>query len=67
MSPGGPRSDGSEALPLIETRAERCPAPQSRVPALRARSVPEVLAVAVEAGAPAHDRLVHESVGAEGR
>jgi periplasmic divalent cation tolerance protein len=63
----GKREEASEALLLIKTHAERYPALQRRVLELHPYSVPEVLAMPVEAGAPAYLRWVHESVGAEGR
>ena len=47
---------------MIKTRAERYPALQQRVLELHPYSVPEVLALAVEAGAPAYLRWVQDSV-----
>jgi periplasmic divalent cation tolerance protein len=61
----GKREEASEALLLIKTHAERYPALQHRVLELHTYSVPEVLALAVEAGAPAYLEWVHDSVGAE--
>ncbi len=63
----GKREETSEALLLIKTCAERYPALQQRVLELHPYSVPEVLALAVEAGAPAYLRWVQDSVAAEGR
>jgi periplasmic divalent cation tolerance protein len=63
----GQREETSEALLLIKTRAERYAALQQRVLELHPYSVPEVLALAVQAGAPAYLRWVHDSVLAEGR
>jgi len=58
----GKREEASEALLVIKTRAERYPALQQRVLELHPYSVPEVLALAVEAGAPAYVRWVQDSV-----
>ena len=58
----GKREEVSEALLVIKTRAERYPALQQRVLELHPYSVPEVLALAVEAGAPAYLRWVQDSV-----
>ena len=58
----GKREEASEALLVIKTRAERYPALQQRVLELHPYSVPEVLALAVEAGAPAYLRWVQDSV-----
>ncbi len=63
----GKREETSEALLLIKTHAQRYPALQQRVLELHPYSVPEVLALAVEAGAPAYLRWVQDSVAAEGR
>jgi periplasmic divalent cation tolerance protein len=54
-------------LLLLKTHAERYPALQHRVLALHTYSVPEVLALSVETGAPAYLRCVQDSVTAEGR
>src|SRR5439155_26035923 len=54
------------ALLVIKTRAERYPALQQRVLELHPYSVPEVLALAVEAGAPAYLRWVQDSVAGWG-
>ena len=58
----GKREEASEALLVIKTRAERYAALQQRVLELHPYSVPEVLALAVEAGAPAYLRWVQDSV-----
>jgi periplasmic divalent cation tolerance protein len=58
----GKREEASEALLVIKTRAERYPALQQRVLELHPYSVPEVLALAVEAGAPAYLLWVQDSV-----
>ena len=58
----GKREEASEALLVIKTRAERYPALQQRVLELHPYSVPEVLALAVEAGGPAYLRWVQDSV-----
>ncbi len=58
----GKLEQASEALLVIKTRAERYPALQQRVLELHPYSVPEVLALAVEAGAPAYLRWVQDSV-----
>jgi len=58
----GKPEEASEALLVIKTRAERYPALQQRVLELHPYSVPEVLALAVEAGAPAYLRWVQDSV-----
>ena len=58
----GKREEASEALLVIKTGAERYPALQQRVLELHPYSVPEVLALAVEAGAPAYLRWVQDSV-----
>ena len=63
----GKREEASEALLLIKTNAQRYPLLQQRVLELHPYSVPEVLALAVEAGAPAYLRWVQDSVAAEGR
>ena len=63
----GKREEAPEALLVIKTHAERYPALERRVLELHTYSVPEVLALPVEAGAPAYLRWIHESVGAEGR
>jgi periplasmic divalent cation tolerance protein len=63
----GKREEASEALLVIKARAERYPALQHRVLELHTYSVPEVLALPVETGAPAYLRWVQDSVAAEGR
>jgi periplasmic divalent cation tolerance protein len=63
----GKREEAAEALLVIKTRAERYPALEERVRQLHPYSVPEVLAVPVQAGAPAYVRWVRDSVISEGR
>ena len=63
----GKREEASEALLLIKTHAERYQALQRRVLELHTYSVPEVLALPVEAGAPTYLRWIQEAVGVEGR
>lgn len=63
----GKREEAAEALLLIKTAPERYAALERRVLELHPYSVPEVLALPVQAGAPAYVRWVHESVAVEGR
>ena len=63
----GKREEASEALLLLKTHAERYPALQHRVLELHTYSVPEVLALPVETGAPDYLRWVQDSVTAERR
>ena len=63
----GKREAVAEVLLLIKTRAEGYQALQRRVLALHPYSVPEVLALTVDAGAPAYLQWVHDSVPVEGR
>ncbi len=63
----GKREEAAEALLLIKTGPERYAALEQRVLELHPYSVPEVLALPVQAGAPAYVRWVHESVAVEGR
>ena len=51
----------------LKTRAEGYPALQQRILQLHPYSVAEVLALAVDAGAPAYLQWVHDSVPVEGR
>src|SRR5207245_4665555 len=62
----GKREEASEALLVIKTRAERYPALQQRVLELHPYSVPEVLALAVEAGATPYPRWGQDSVAGSG-
>ncbi len=61
----GKREEAAEALLIIKTGRERYPALERRVLELHSYSVPEVLALPVEAGAPAYVRWVHDSVAVE--
>jgi len=62
----GKREEAAETLLLIKTRAERYPLLQQRVLELHSYSVPEVLALTVDTGAPAYLRWVQDSVAVEG-
>ncbi len=63
----GKREETAEALLVIKTEAARYPALERRVQEIHPYSVPEVLAVAVEAGAPAYVQWVRDSVTIQGR
>jgi periplasmic divalent cation tolerance protein len=63
----GRRQQAMEALLLIKTRADGYSALQQRILELHPYSVPEVLALAVDGGAPAYLQWVHDSVLVEGR
>jgi periplasmic divalent cation tolerance protein len=63
----GKREEAAEALLLIKTGQDRYAALERRVLELHPYSVPEVLALPVQAGAPAYVRWVQESVSGEGR
>jgi len=63
----GRREQAAEALLLIKTRADGYEALERRVLALHPYSVPEVLALGTDAGAPAYLDWVHDSVVVEGR
>ena len=63
----GKREEAAEALLVIKTEARRYDALERRVLELHPYSVPEVLALPVEAGAPAYVEWVRESVAVEGR
>ena len=63
----GKREEATEALLLIKTEARRYDALERRVLELHPYSVPEVLALPVEAGARAYIEWVRESVAIEGR
>jgi len=56
----------AEALLLIKTRRERYEALQRRILELHGYSVPEVLALPVEAGSPSYLAWVGETVRREG-
>jgi periplasmic divalent cation tolerance protein len=63
----GRREEAAEALLVIKTRPERYAALERRILAAHPYSVPEVLALPVERGAPEYLRWVQDSVTAEGR
>lgn len=63
----GKREEAAEALLLIKTEARRYAALERRVLELHPYSVPEVLALPVEAGARAYLEWLRESVAVEGR
>jgi periplasmic divalent cation tolerance protein len=63
----GRREESVESLLVIKTQAERYADLERRVRELHPYSVPEVLALPVEAGAPDYLRWVHDSVAVEGR
>jgi periplasmic divalent cation tolerance protein len=63
----GRREEAAEALLLIKTRKDGYAALERRLLELHPYSVPEVLALAVDAGAPAYVQWVHDSVLVEGR
>jgi len=63
----GKRDEASETLLLIKTEARRYAALERRVLELHRDSVPEVLALSVEAGSPSYVQWVRDSVTVEGR
>jgi periplasmic divalent cation tolerance protein len=63
----GKREEAAESLLMIKTRRDAYQTLQQRVLELHPYSVPEVLAVSVDAGAPAYLQWVHDSVLVEGR
>jgi periplasmic divalent cation tolerance protein len=63
----GKREEGAESLLMIKTRRDAYQTLQQRVLELHSYSVPEVLALSVDAGAPAYLQWVHDSVLVEGR
>jgi periplasmic divalent cation tolerance protein len=63
----GRREEAAESLLVIKTRTERYAELERRVLQLHPYSVPEVLALPVEAGAPAYVRFIQDSVASEGR
>jgi periplasmic divalent cation tolerance protein len=63
----GKREEAAESLLMIKTRRDAYQALQQRVLELHSYSVPEVLALTVDAGAPAYLQWVHDSVSVEGR
>jgi periplasmic divalent cation tolerance protein len=63
----GQREEASECLLVIKTDAARYAALERRVLELHPYSVPEILALPVDAGAPAYVEWLRESVTVEGR
>ena len=63
----GRLQEEAEVLLVMKTRRERYGELEARLRALHSYTVPEVLALAVEAGSPAYTAWVRESVLAEGR
>jgi len=64
----GTREEAPDTLLVIKAPSERRPAlPDRGLELQHTYAVPEVLALPVEAGAPAYPRWIHESVGTEGR
>src|SRR5262249_51280850 len=63
----GKREQATEALLMIKTRADAYGALERRVLSLHPYSVPEVLALGTDAGAPAYLDWVEDSVVVEGR
>ena len=62
----GRLQEDDEALLLVKTRRERYGELEARIRSLHSYSVPEILALAVEAGSPAYVEWVRESVHTEG-
>jgi periplasmic divalent cation tolerance protein len=63
----GRREEAAECLLVIKTDGARYPALERRVHELHSYTVPEVLALAVDAGAPTYVQWLNESVTLEGR
>ena len=63
----GQREETREALLIVKTGPARYEALERRVLELHPYSVPEVLALSVERGAPRYVQWVQESVAPEGR
>ena len=63
----GKREEAAEALLVIKTESRRYAALEQRVQELHPYSVPEVLALTVEAGSAAYVQWVRDSVTVEGR
>jgi periplasmic divalent cation tolerance protein len=63
----GRREEAAECLLVIKTDGARYPALERRVHELHSYRVPEVLALRVDAGAPAYVQWLSESVAVEGR
>ena len=64
---GGRLQEEGEALLVMKTGRERYEELQRRILALHPYSVPEILALSVEAGSQAYVAWVRESVGTGGR
>ena len=62
----GRLQEDDETLLLVKTRRERYGELEARIRSLHSYSVPEILALAVEAGLPAYVEWVRESVHTEG-
>ena len=62
----GRLQEEDEALLLVKTRRERYGELEARIRSLHSYSVPEILALTVEAGSPAYVKWVRESVHTEG-
>lgn len=63
----GRLQEEDEVLLLVKTRRERYGELETRLRSLHSYTVPEILALAVEAGSPAYVAWVRESVHTEGR
>lgn len=63
----GRLQEEDEVLLLVKTRRERYSELETRLRSMHSYSVPEILALAVEAGSPAYVAWVRESVHTEGR
>jgi periplasmic divalent cation tolerance protein len=63
----GKREEAAEVLLVIKTEAHRYPALERRLREQHPYSVPEVLALPVEAGSPAYLAWVRDAVAVEGR
>jgi periplasmic divalent cation tolerance protein len=63
----GRLQEEDEVLLLVKTRRERYGELESRLRSLHSYTVPEILALPVEAGSPAYVAWVRESVHFEGR
>lgn len=63
----GRLQEEDEVLLLVKTRRERYRELETRLRSLHSYSIPEILALAVEAGSPAYVAWVRESVHTEGR
>jgi periplasmic divalent cation tolerance protein len=63
----GRLQEEDEVLLLVKTRRERYAELETRLRSLHSYTVPEILALPVEAGSPAYVAWVRESVHSEGR